>query len=207
MGGGVDALFLPSQFQQLWLTLSLLMFYRWRKEWNCATPLTALIPAAPTAAAGMCKAVAPKKKRRTDCEKLCNMSVRPARSLQSQEMETTLTVQFPQCFVAHSVSLRAIRLNETWVLVVADRLYGLTSHHQWVYDGSRPTEAAPLLCLFLSFLGRGQEPWPHFLLGLLTSIPLSVRMCMCSGDSAHLAAVISNLLYPSPPKEDYYMCW
>lgn len=63
---------------------------------------------------------------------------------------------------------------------------------------SRSDEAVPLLCLSLSFKGRGQEPWPHFLLGLLTSIPLSVRMRMGSGDAAHLAAVISNRLHPPP---------
>lgn len=106
-------------------------------EWNCATPLTALIPASPTAAAGMWKALVPKKKRRTDCEKLCNMSVRPARNLQSQEMETTLTVQFPQCFCC--TLWKSERHQAEWEVSVgclADRLHGLTSHHQRVYDGT-----------------------------------------------------------------------
>lgn len=78
---------------------------------------------------------------------------------------------------------------------VVDKLYRLTSHCWWVYDGTLPGAASlklPHCYLSLSFKGRGQEPWPHFLLGLLTSIPLSVRMCTGPGDSAHLAAVISR---------------
>lgn len=40
---------------------------------------------------------------------------------------------------ALSVSLSTVRLNEKWVMDV----YGLTSHHQWVYDGTL-SGAAPL---------------------------------------------------------------
>lgn len=83
----------------------------------------------------------------------------------------------------------------------------LSVGQRWDSFRSRSDEAVPLLCLSLSFKGRGQEPWPHFLLGLLTSIPLSVRMRMGSGDAAHLAAVISNRLHPPPQPQDYYMWW
>lgn len=75
------------QFEQLWLMSCLPMVYQWRKDWDCATTLTALIPAAPAtaAAAGMWKAPTPKKKRRTNCEKhqLCNISVRVAKIFQT----------------------------------------------------------------------------------------------------------------------------
>lgn len=129
-------------------------------------------------------------------------------NLQSQELEAVFLKVEPLDFVFHL-------LWSQWMIGVKwmcsrQALWtdcSLSVGQRWDSFRSRSDEAVPLLCLSLSFKGRGQEPWPHFLLGLLTSIPLSVRMRMGSGDAAHLAAVISNRLHPPPQPQDYYMWW